>query len=170
MAFWSQWRYHDQIQVTSSLYHKNQIFKWNIGILHYRLAKLRKDATQCIFFWSFQTSPACILKLQIYDLLLACVRIRSKLKTQSQRDDELALRFRTKVILYKSCGELSNRDSPKLHKSYFFYMCKQIRSKVPILLCFVKPKQPSGNYYVTFYVLRILVLYVYLSSCRGRTT
>ena len=29
-------------------------------------------------------------------------------------------------------------------------MCKQIRSKVPILLNFVIPKRPSGNYYVTF--------------------
>ena len=27
MAFWSQWRYHDQIQITSSSYHKNQILK-----------------------------------------------------------------------------------------------------------------------------------------------
>ena len=38
----------------------------------------------------------------------------------------------------------------KLHKCYFFYMCKQISSKVPILLYFVRPKRPSGNYYVTF--------------------
>ena len=44
----------------------------------------------------------------------------------------------------------TNRDSPKLHKCYFFYMCKQILSKVPILLYFVRPKRPSGNYYVTF--------------------
>ena len=27
MAFWSQWRYHDQIQITRSSYHKNQIWK-----------------------------------------------------------------------------------------------------------------------------------------------
>ena len=27
LAFWSQWRYHDQIQITRSLYHKNQILK-----------------------------------------------------------------------------------------------------------------------------------------------
>ena len=25
LAFWSQWRYHDQIQITSSSYHKNSI-------------------------------------------------------------------------------------------------------------------------------------------------
>ena len=27
LAFWSQWRYHDQIWITSSSYHKNQIWQ-----------------------------------------------------------------------------------------------------------------------------------------------
>ena len=36
------------------------------------------------------------------------------------------------------------------NKCYFFYMCKQIFSKVPISLYFVRPKRSSGNYYVTF--------------------
>ena len=37
--------------------------------------------------------------------------------------------------------------SPELHKCYFLYNYKQIRSKVPILLYFVRPKRPSGNCY-----------------------
>ena len=37
-----------------------------------------------------------------------------------------------------------------LHMCYFFYMCKQICSKVPILLYFVRPKHTSDNYYVIF--------------------
>ena len=37
---------------------------------------------------------------------------------------------------------------PELHKWYFHYIHKQIRSKVPILLYYFGPKRPSGNYYV----------------------
>ena len=32
LAFWSQWRYHDQIQITRSSYHKNQIL--SSSLLH----------------------------------------------------------------------------------------------------------------------------------------
>ena len=39
--------------------------------------------------------------------------------------------------------------SPELHKCYFLYVHKQIRSKVPILLYFDGPKRPSGNCYVS---------------------
>ena len=48
LAFWSQWRYHNQIQITRSLYNKLPSLShfhpglWNIGILHYKQAKLRK--------------------------------------------------------------------------------------------------------------------------------
>ena len=43
--------------------------------------------------------------------------------------------------------------SPELHKCYFLYVHKQIRSKVPILLYFVGPKRPSSNYYVSCFLI-----------------
>ena len=43
------------------------------------------------------------------------------------------------------------------HKCYFFYMCKQILSKVPLLLYFVRPKPPSAR-------CVILVNFMQLSS------
>ena len=42
--------------------------------------------------------------------------------------------------------------SPELHKCYFLYIHKQIRSKVPILLYFVGPKHHSGNCYVSCFL------------------
>ena len=37
-------------------------------------------------------------------------------------------------------------------KCYFLYVHKQICSKVPILLYFVGPKHPSGNWYVSCFL------------------
>ena len=42
--------------------------------------------------------------------------------------------------------------SPELHKCYFLYNHKQIHSKVPILLNFVGPKNPSGDSFVSCFL------------------
>ena len=69
LAFWSQWRYHYQIQITRPLYHKIKYWNasgsgfppslipalWNIGILYHKKAKLRKHMRQsvCGFMHNF---------------------------------------------------------------------------------------------------------------------
>ena len=70
LAFWSQWRYHDQIQITRSSYHKNQILKWNIGILHYKQDKLRKHLQHSVYNSSLQ-----VLRCMIYMIFAWNVRI-----------------------------------------------------------------------------------------------
>ena len=47
---------------------------------------------------------------------------------------------------------LAKLFSPELHKCYFLYVHKQIRSKVPILLYYVGPKHPPGNCYVNYFL------------------
>ena len=46
----------------------------------------------------------------------------------------------------------TNLYSPELQKCYFLFNHKQICSKVPILLYFVRPKHPSGNCYVSCFL------------------
>ena len=46
----------------------------------------------------------------------------------------------------------SNLNSSELQKRYFLYLHKQICSKVPIVLYFVRPKCPSGNCYVSCFL------------------
>ena len=47
---------------------------------------------------------------------------------------------------------LPNVVDPELKKCYFIYIHKQVCSKVPIILFFVRPKRTSGNCYVSFFL------------------
>ena len=53
------------------------------------------------------------------------------------------------MLRYNLCPTLY---PPELQKCYFLFNHKQICSKVPILLYFVRPKDPSGNYYVSCFI------------------
>ena len=73
LAFWSQWRYHDQIQITRS--HIIRIKYWNAGgsgfppslnptlwsisILHYKQAKLRKHLQHSVFVIQYSYRYLC---------------------------------------------------------------------------------------------------------------
>ena len=46
----------------------------------------------------------------------------------------------------------TNLNSPELPKCYFIRNHKQIRSKEPIILYFVRPKRASGNCYVSYFL------------------
>ena len=59
---------------------------------------------------------------------------------------------------------------PELQKCYFLFNHKQIRSKVPILLYFVRPKRPSGNCYISCFLTEKTPLLHSLSHfIRGRS-
>ena len=52
----------------------------------------------------------------------------------------------------------TNRDSPKLHKCYLFYVCKQLCSKVPKIIIILSDQSiPLVTITSLFYVLRIPV-------------
>ena len=54
--------------------------------------------------------------------------------------------------MHVSLGLNSLPWSCELHKCYFLYIHKQICSKVPSSLYFVRPKPPSGNCYVSCFL------------------
>ena len=61
LAFWGQWRYHDEIQITSSSYHKNQILK---RLIHY--VQLKKYDTAPYFFLLNQNLTCDCLLISVF--------------------------------------------------------------------------------------------------------